>query len=335
MIGSAVIELLLARGASVRTVIHIRPPPVELRGKNIEIVRGDLTRWETCIKAVKGVDCIFHLATFVGGLGMTTAHPAGVFTPNVLMNTQMLEAARLEGVERYLYESCGCIYPDMDVFLEERAWNGPPPKANASFAWAKRLGELQAQAYHEEYAMKIAITRPANSYGPNDNFDLETCHVIPAFIRKAVERHDPFVIWGSGEMMRDFIYSKDVAQGMLLTLEKYPVADPVNLATGNAIKIKALADLILRLTGFQHPRVLYDVSKPSGQIKRVFSTDKAKKKVGFVAQTTLEEGLRKTVGWYRKRYRLEVKKNNPNLNPYGKPITPKDPVNPGEEPHQP
>lgn len=322
MIGSALIELLLARGAYVRTVIHKRPLPVELHGRKIEIVHGDLTRWETCIKAVKGVDYVFHLATFVGGLGMTTAHPAGVLTPNVLMNTQMLEAARLKGVERYLYESCGCIYPDMDVFVEERAWDGPPPKANASFAWAKRLGELQAKAYHEEYGMKIAITRPSNSYGPNDNFDLETSHVIPAFIRKAVERHDPFIIWGSGEIARAFIYSKDVAQGMLLTLEKYPVADPVNLATENAIKIKALAKLILRLTGFKNVNIIYDTSKPSGQIKRVFSTTKAKRKVGFVAQTTLEKGLRETIEWYRKKCCLEAKKKEPSLSPQGKPITP-------------
>jgi len=161
------------------------------------------------------------------------------------------------------------------------------------------MGELQAQAYFEEYGMKIAIVRPTNAYGPRDNFDLETSHVIPALIRKAVERWDPFVVWGTGESTRDFIHARDIARGMLLALERYAVADPVNLATGRSIKIKDLARLILKLSGYEDARVVFDEKYPTGQLVRRVSTAKAREKIGFVAQISHEEGLKETIDWYR------------------------------------
>jgi len=298
LIGFHLVELLLEKGANVRTVVHFRRVPIEFR--DVEIVYGDLTKWGSCVEAIKGMDYVFHLAAFVGGVGRNIAHPAGMFTPNVLMNTQMLEAARLEGVERYLYTSSACIYPgDVDFFVEERGWDGPPAQSNASYGWVKRMGELQAQAYFEEYGIKIAIVRPTNAYGPRDNFDLETSHVIPALIRKAVEKHDPFIVWGTGESTRDFIHAKDIARGMLLALERYPVADPINLATGRSIKIKELVHLILTLAGYKDARVIFDKSKPTGQLRRSVSTVKAEERIDFVARIPLEEGLKETIDWYR------------------------------------
>lgn len=298
LIGSHLVELLLERGANVRTVVHSRIPPMKL--ENVEIIRGDLTKWNDCVKAVKDAEYVFHLAGFVGGVGRNVAHPGGMFTPNMLMNTQMLEAARLDNVKRYLYTSSACIYPgDLEYFIEEKGWDGPPAQSNASYGWVKRMGEFQAQAYSEEYGMKIAIVRPTNAYGPRDNFDLKTSHVIPALIRKAVERQDPFVIWGTGESTRDFIYAKDIARGMLLGLEKYAVANPVNLATGRSIKIKDLAHMILKLSEYENARIIFDKSSPTGQLVRSVSTAKAKEKIGFVAQFSLEEGLKKTISWYR------------------------------------
>jgi len=300
LIGSHLVELLLEQGANVRTVAHSRRPPNEF--KDLEVVYGDLTKWDSCVKTVEDMDYVFHLAAFVGGVGRNVAHPAGMFTPNALMNTQMLEAARLEGVERYLYTSSGCIYPaDLDFFVEERGWGGPPAQSNASYGWVKRMGELQAQAYYEEYGMKIAVVRPTNAYGPRDSFDLETSHVIPALIRKAVERHDPFIVWGTGEATRDFIHARDVGRGMLLAVEKYPVPDPINLATGRSIKIKDLAYLILKLAGYENARVILDQSKPIGQLERRVSVVKAKEKVGFVAQISLEKGLEETINWYKEK----------------------------------
>lgn len=304
LIGSHLIELLLDRGANVRTVIHSRRPPIE--SKDVEIVQGNLTMWRSCIEAVKDMEYIFHLAAFVGGVGRNVAHPAGMFTPNVLMNTQMLEAARLESVDRYLYTSSACIYPGkLGFFVEDRGWAGPPEQTNASYGWVKRMGELQAQAYFEEYGMKIAIVRPTNAYGPRDNFDLETSHVIPALIRKAVERQDPFLIWGTGESTRDFTHAKDIARGMCLALEKYAVADPINLATGRSIKTKDLAYLILKLSGYENAIVTFDKNKPTGQVKRRVSTTKAKEKIGFVAQISLEKGLKETIDWYKAQFTEE------------------------------
>lgn len=298
MIGSHLVDLLLKRGANVRIVVHSRHLPKKL--KIGEIIRGDLTKQNICVKAVKDMDYVFHLAAFVGGVGRNAAHPASMFTPNILMNTQMLEVARLEDVERYLYTSSACIYPgNLDFFVEEKGWDAPPEPTNASYGWVKRMGELQARAYSEEYNMKIAIVRPTNAYGPRDNFDLETSHVVPALIRKAVERRDPFVIWGTGESTRDLIHAKDISRGMLLALENYAVADPVNLATGRSIKIKDLAYLILKLSEYENARVIFDKNKPTGQVVRRVSTAKAKEKIGFVAQISLEEGLKKTIDWYK------------------------------------
>jgi len=298
LIGSHLVELLLERGADVRTVVHSRSLPIKL--ENVEIVRGDLTRWNACVKTVKDAEYVFHLAGYVGGVGRNVAHPAGMFTPNMLMNTQMLEAARLENVERFLYTSSACVYPGkIEYFIEDKGWDGPPAQSNASYGWVKRMGEFQARAYSEEYGMKIAIVRPTNAYGPRDNFDLETSHVIPALIRKAVERQDPFMIWGTGESTRDFIHAKDIARGMLLALEKYAVADPVNLATERSIKIKDLAHLILKLSGYENAKVIFDKNSPTGQLVRRVSTAKAKEKIGFVAQISLEEGLKETISWYK------------------------------------
>jgi len=301
LVGSHLVELLLLREANVRTVIHSRSLPENLWDR-VEVIRGDLTRLDDCLRAVDGVDYIFHLAAFVGGVGRNVAHPAAMFTPNVLMNTNMMEAARLENVDRYLFTSSACIYPgNISYFVEDKGWDGPPEKTNASYGWVKRMGELQAQAYAEEYGMKIAIVRPTNAYGPRDNFDLDTSHVIPALVRKAVERHDPFTIWASGESSRDFIHARDIARGMLLALERYPIPDPINLATGRSIKIKDLVTLILRLAGYENARIAFDMSKPIGQVERRVSTEKAMEKIGFAAQIPLEEGLKETIDWYRKQ----------------------------------
>lgn len=302
LIGSHLIGSLLERGATVRTVVHSRRSPIKL--ENVEVIHGDLKRWNACVKAVKDMEYVFHLAAFVGGVGRNVAHPAGMFTPNMLMNTQMLEAARLEGIKRYLYTSSACIYPgNLEFFVEEKGWDAPPAESNSSYGWVKRMGELQAQAYSAEYGMKIAIVRPTNAYGPRDNFDLKTSHVIPALIRKAVERQNPFVVWGSGESTRDLIHAKDIARGMLLALEKYAVADPINLATGRSIKIKDLAHLILKLSGYENAKIIFDESNPTGQLVRRVSTAKAKEKIGFVAQISLEEGLKETINWYKENRR--------------------------------
>jgi len=299
LVGSHLIEELLARHAQVRTVIHSRP--LQTSVDKVDCVTGDLTKLDDCIEALGDVECVFHLAAFVGGVGRNKSHPAGMYTPNMLMQTNVLEAARLKDVEAYLYTSSVCLYPgQISLLREEEAWDGFPERTNASYGWVKRMGELQCQAYAEEYGMDIAIVRPTNAYGAYDNFDLESSHVIPALVRKAVERRDPYEVWGTGEVSRDFIHARDIARGMMLALEKYHVADPLNLGTGQGTKIRDLAHLILRLSGHENARVVFDRTRPLGQLGRVVDTRKAKEKIGFEAQITLEEGLKETVAWYRK-----------------------------------
>ena len=297
LVGHFLTDLLVAEGAKVRVVVNKKPAP-----KNVEVVHGDLTKMNSCVKAVKGMDFVFHLAQVTGGVAKNQADPVGMFTPNLLMNTNMLEAARSENVERYLFPSSICIYSDMEVFKEELGWEGRPHSTNEAYGWVKRMGELQAQLYHKEYGMKIAIVRATNTYGPYDNFDLQTSHVIPAIIRKTIEKQDPLTVWGNSNVTRDFIYAKDVASGDLLALESYPIADPVNLATGRSVSIRELITLILDLSNHHPSKIIFDDSKPAGQCRRVVSTKKAQKNIGFSAKISLAEGLKETIKWFKQNY---------------------------------
>ena len=300
MIGSHLVELLLKQDADVRIIVHNRSIPKELANKKLEILHGDLTSKTFAKKAVKEIDYVFHLAAFTGGLGRTSIHPASTLTPNLVMDGNILDASKYEKVERFLYVGCACIYPNTTKDLsEEDAWNGEPPKAHASYSWAKRMGELQAISYHKEYGMKLAIVRPSNSYGPRDNFDPQAAHVIGALIIKAVSKMDPFIIWGDGTPIREFIYAEDAAKGTLLAMKKYCIADPINLAGGEFVTIKELATKIIDACKY-NPKIVFDTTKPSGQQRRVLSGIKAKNKIGFHAETPLNEGLKRAIDWFVK-----------------------------------
>lgn len=300
LIGSHLVEILGQKGAFVRAVVHKREPLFQ-RTKNIEIVSGDLTRPDFCASICKGIDYVFHLAVETGSIVKNAKHPAGIMTPTILMDFNMLKAAHDDNVKRYLYSSCACVYPnDVTDMREDLAWQGPPPKMHETISWSKRISELQCQSFHKEYGYKIAIVRPSNTYGPYDIFDVENSHVISAFIRKACSKRDPFVIWGNGEQIREFIYARDVAQAMILALENYVIADPINIAGGESIKIKDLAKKIISLVGYS-PKTQFDESMPMGHMKRVLNSEKLKEKLGFVPSTPLDEGLKNTIMWYQRK----------------------------------
>ena len=301
MIGSHLVELLLEKNANVRIVAHEREIPPELEDKGLDVVSGDLTEKKFVEESVKGMDYVFHLAAYTGGLGRTSTHPASTLTPNLIMDGNVLECAKNEGIERFLYASCTCVYPDDEKTLEEEdAWKGNPPEIHASYSWSKRMGERQAIAYHKEYGMNIAIVRPSNSYGPRDSDDLETAHALGSLIMKAINKMDPFVIWGDGNPIREYIYARDAAKGMLLAMENYCVGDPINLASGEFVSISELARKILKLTNIS-PEIKFDKEKPSGQKRRVLSNKKAKEKIGFVAETSLDAGIEETIKWYKQK----------------------------------
>ena len=301
MIGSHLVELLLEKNANVRIVAHKREIPPELEDKGLDVVSGDLTEKKFVEESVKGMDYVFHLAAYTGGLGRTSTHPASTLTPNLIMDGNVLECAKNEGIERFLYASCTCVYPNDEKTLEEEdAWKGNPPEVHASYSWSKRMGERQAIAYHKEYGMNIAIVRPSNSYGPRDSDDLETAHALGSLIMKAINKMDPFVIWGDGNPIREYIYARDAAKGMLLAMENYCVGDPINLASGEFVSISELARKILKITNMS-PKIKFDKEKPSGQKRRVLSNKKAEEKIGFVTETSLDTGIEETIKWYKQK----------------------------------
>lgn len=298
-LGSYVVRELLKEGASVR--IASRNPRL-LDAPGIEVRAVDLRVPEGCRTAVEGVDFVFHLAAVGWGLGENAGRQPELLTQNLLLNTTMLEVAYRVGVERYLLTSSSSVYPGNLSILEENApWDGPPHSSEEGFGWAKRLGEIQARMYATDYGMKIAVVRPTNPYGPRDNFDPRSAHVIPALVHKVLTGENPVVVWGSGKAVRSFVHARDVARGMLLALERYAVCDPVNLASEETTSVGDLVRLIVELSGRRDARIEYDSSKPEGHPCKVPAIKRAEEKLGFRAEGRLREGLEETILWYRER----------------------------------
>lgn len=248
-------------------------------------------------------DIVIHLAARVGGIGANMKNPGRFFYENLMMGVQMMEQGRLFEVEKFVAIGTICAYPKFTPvpFKEEDLWNGYPEETNAPYGLAKKMLLVQSQAYRQQYGFNSIFLLPVNLYGPGDNFDLESSHVIPALIRKAVEAKDRgdmrIVAWGSGKVSREFLYVEDAAEGIVLATEKYNKPDPVNLGAGFEISIKDLAELICELAGFDG-EIEWDTSRPDGQPRRCLDTSRAKKEFGFEAKTGLREGLMKTIEWY-------------------------------------
>lgn len=302
-IGSHLVEQLVEASAKVRVADNLENGSLEnlssCRNK-IEFVEADLTQQEACKKVCKDMDIVMNLAAKVGGIEYNKNHQGTMFTQNILLATQILEAARKNDVERYLCVSSACVYPRYCTIPtpESEGFNDIPEPTNLGYGWAKRMAEVQAQCYAEEYGMKIAIVRPYNAYGPRDHFDPEKSHVVPAIIKRIFDGENPLVVWGNGEQTRAFLYVTDFARGLIEAVEKYPVADPINLGTDEEIKIKDMVEMIIKLSG-KNINVLFDTSMPVGQPRRNCDTIKAKEKIGFEAKVKLKDGLRETIRWYR------------------------------------
>lgn len=249
-------------------------------------------------------DVVIHLAAVVGGIGANRENPGKFFYDNAIMGIQLIEYARQFALKKFVCIGTVCAYPKYTPvpFKEEDIWNGYPEESNAPYGLAKKMLLVQLQAYRQQYGFNGIYLLPVNLYGPRDNFHLETSHVIPALIRKCVEAvehgRDNIVVWGTGEVTREFLYVEDAAEAILLAAEHYHGPEPVNIGTGMEIKIRELVDLVCQLCGFQG-RVIWDTSKPDGQPRRCLDTTRAEREFGFKAQTTLEEGLRRTIEWFR------------------------------------
>lgn len=251
-------------------------------------------------------EMVIHMAAVVGGIGHNQKNPGRFFYDNLMMGTQLIEQSRLHGVKKFVALGTVCAYPKFTPvpFKEDDIWNGYPEETNAPYGLAKKMMLVQSQSYREQYGFNSIFLLPANLYGIGDNFDLETSHVIPALIRKCVEakrNKDSFIeVWGTGNVSREFLYVEDCAEGILRAAKDYNESAPVNLGTGREVVIRELVEMIARLCGFEG-EIRWQKSKPDGQPRRQLDVTRAFEKFGFRAQTSLEEGLRRTIDWYESR----------------------------------
>jgi GDP-L-fucose synthase len=295
--------MLVAAGARVRVIGRLRKGSLDNLAavrQEIEFLTGDISQLDVARRAAAGQDIVMHLGAKLPGIGYNVVLSGDMFYQNAIVNLQMMEAARLENVERYLSVSSACVYRrtapvptgEAEGFIDD------PEPTNFGYGWAKRVAEVQARAYAMEYPMQIGIVRPYNAYGPRDDFDWETSHVIPAPIRKVFERAR-VVVWGDGSQLRTFVHARDVARGMMLAIERHPQPDPINLSSDELVSVKDLVLMVRRLSGRDVP-VEFDTSKPSGQAIRGADLSKAQALLGYQPQVSLEEGLAETIEWYRR-----------------------------------
>jgi GDP-L-fucose synthase len=297
-VGLHFVEELLRQGARVRVPVHRRP--LILRDERIETVPADLTREEDCRTASRGVQYVFHAAGAVSAAGVTASNPMAAITTNLILTAQMLQAAWAEGVERFQVFGSSTGYPAADhPIKEEEMWTGPTYPAYFGYGWMRRYLERISEFVASKSSLKIALVRPSAVYGRHDNFDPVTSHVIPALIRRAVMKENPYIVWGTGNEVRDFLHITDLVRGCLLMLENYSTCDPVNIGYGQAVTVKEIIGLILHAAGHEAAELQFDATKPSTIPFRMVDTSKAKRLLGFERRVSLADGLADTVRWFR------------------------------------
>ena len=275
--------------------------------KNIIVphsVENDLRLRENCFEITKNIDIVFHLAAKVGGIGLNQEKPGELFYDNLMMGTNLMEESRKNGVKKFVALGTICSYPKFTPipFNEENIWNGYPEETNAPYGLAKKMLLVQSQAYHQQYNFNSIVVFPTNLYGPNDNFEENSSHVIPALIKKIFFAKKTgkknILVWGDGSPSRDFLYVEDAAEAIILAAEKYSKQVPINLGTGEEVTIKELVDKIQKIMN-SNLEVEWETDKPNGQPRRCVSFERAKNEIGFFPKTSLDEGLRRTINWYK------------------------------------
>lgn len=290
-------------GRHVDSELKKRQPNRILTPRSSEI---DLRKMDDCLKITQDIDILFHLAGRIGGIGFNLKRAGEVFYENAMMGLQIIEAARIQRVQKVVVVGTTCSYPKSISlpFKETSLWDGYPEEVNASFGLAKKMLLVQLAAYRKQYGMNGVFLLPVNLYGPHDHFDLQTSHVIPALIRKVHEairsEISEIPLWGDGSSTREFLYVEDAAKAIVLSAERYDKEEPVNLGSGIEISIQHLAEKIGDLMGYKG-RFIWDQTKPQGQPRRCLDVSRAEKEFGFKAETSLEEGLRQTIHWYQKK----------------------------------
>jgi GDP-L-fucose synthase len=301
-VGTNLIKRLLLLGADVTATLYEKPPSIE--SNDVKYVQCDLRIPEYCRKVCENIDYIFMCAANTSGAKVMSTTPLVHLTPNILMNVNMLEAAYEADVEKFLFMSSNTVYPLTDYPVKEDDVTNKFYESYHIVAWMKRFTEIICEMYASKIkkSMKTIVVRPGNLYGPHDKFDWEKSKVIPALIRRAVEKHDPFVVWGDGMDLKDFLYIDDYIDGMLLTMEKMDEFQPINIANGQALTIRDVLQEILIASDYQDASVEYDASKPTMIPKRMIDITLAKKLLVWSPKVSIKDGIQRTVDWYRETY---------------------------------
>ena len=293
MIGQPLVEMLINNGAIVRVASlddSKRAHP------DVEFIETDLRFFDQCLVACEGIDYVFNLVGIKGSPAMTAKQPASFFVPTLQFSINMMEAARRRGVKKYLFTSSVGVYEPAEIFYEDDVWKTFPSNNDRFAGWAKRMGELQAEAYKIEYSWDdIYIVRPANVYGPGDNFDSNNAMVIPSLIKRLSSGENPLNVWGDGTAIRDFIHARDCAKGMIQVFEK-GIKEPINLASGKGITIKEIVETLASFVN-PEPEIFWDTSKPTGDKKRVLDTTRAES-YGIFPEISIKDGIKETLDWY-------------------------------------
>lgn len=294
LIGFELVSLLIKKNPNKIRVVSLDKNIFS--NEKIEFIESDLRYLNNCENCCEDIDVVFNLMGVTGSPAMTFEKPASFMVPNLLVSINMLEAARRKKVKRFLYTSTYGVYGKVDVMKEDEMWSKYPSEADKYAGWAKRMGELQVEAYIKEFQWnEIAIVRPANVYGPRANFDPKNSMVVASLIKRAIDGQNPLTVWGDGSAIRDFIHCRDVAQGMIETIEK-EVYEPINLGSGEGTSVKELVEVIIDNLK-NKPEVIFDQSKPSGDKLRILDTTKAKS-FSISPKISLKEGIKETVDWY-------------------------------------
>ena len=302
-VGINLINRLLDEGAQVRATLYNKDPVI--KDHRIEYIRGDLRLEEDCEKVVDGMDYIFMCAANTSGAKVMSTTPLVHLTPNMLMNIQMLQAAYTFGVKKFLFISTNTVYPLTDFAVKESDVTNEFYESYYIVAWMKRFTEIVCEMYSNRIKepMKTIVVRPGNLYGPYDKFDWEKSKVIPAIMRRAIERHDPFEVWGDGMDLKDFLYIDDCIDGLILAMENLDEFEPINIASGIPVTIRDVLTQILKSADYDDADVQYDSSKPTMIPKRMIDISLAKEKLGFEPKVSLQDGIHKTVQWYKEYYK--------------------------------
>jgi len=298
-IGIPTVRRLVKLGARV-TVVALDEPAYarELLGHEVEFKHADLTSPDECHAVMEGQEFVFNLVGIKGNTGIGTSLAASYFVPMILFQTNIMEAAFMAGVSRFLFVSSVCAYPQGELHDEDNLWEGMPKQNDRYAGIAKRVGEIQGETYLLEHQWDaVRVIRPANVFGPYDDFNPATAQVIPALISRALSGENPLVVWGDGSAVRDFVFSEDVADAALLALEKAPANVPINIGSGRGITIKDLADTVASLVP-GNPTIEWDTTKPAGDPIRLLATERAQELLGYTPATSLADGIDQTIEWY-------------------------------------